>query len=290
MISHPIHVSTVPPSTLAEASFILPKSAKGLDNEATESYFSQLAEREQVNAGANADKFARILPLFIPSSEAPSLAECGGGGGYYTARFLENGYHVTCVDLSEHALAVNSTNAARAGQEHRLETVKGDFVAFIDSTDARFDQIAFIKVLHHFESMASISAALEGALRNVKQGGRVIIFEPNGTNPVWRIALSIAKDKVTGRPKWYYEKNMEFTKVRLLRPIIDRAIAKHARGATVQVRYHYIIPAILMNRLKRLGPALQGLNRILEKTPLKFLLSANFSIVVEVPEESAPVG
>lgn len=240
-----------------------------LTNDETREYISYLAREHGGNEEANADKFSVVERLLLPSDEAPRVLECGGGTGLFTRHLLELGYDVTCVDLSEDALAHNRSNAVKAGYDDRLTTICGDFSQVVDGLQGDFDQVLFLKVLHHFESLESVHGALVSAVDGCRAGGRVVVFEPNGRNPLWRFVYSLRRDPVSGRKKWFYEQNMRFTTV----PNLTAAPV----GRTPRVGYHYVVPASIAERV---GP-LEALNRWLERSPLR-RAALNLSLVIDI--------
>ena len=225
-----------------------------------------------------------LLALAILTQQRGSglSATFGGGGGFYTRRLLANGYRVTCVDLSDEALLVNRSNAQEIGKEKELETVVADFVGFCREDKRQFDQVLFLKVLHHFDRLDSIKEALRGAIRHCRSGGRVIIFEPNGDNPFWWFFLSLMKDKSSGRSKWFYEKNMKFTTVAQLSRILDQLRGELGSEFKYRVGYHYVVPSVILNKRHWMVSVLRKANRMLEATWLRNWFAFNISVVIDV--------
>lgn len=224
-------------------------------------YFSQLACERGTNESDNVDKFVEIAPLLESSDTHPRVLECGAGTGLYTRYLLKLGYRVTAVDLSADALAVNVANAQAAGFGAALKTMVGDFVEVANQLPGEFDQVIFIKVLHHFSDLDHIQSAMASAVTCMAPNGRAILFEPNGRNPMWRIYYSLTKDRVTGRPKWHYEKNTTLIREKNLR---DRL----PTGVTAEFHYHYVIPAFLIEKAGWLKPALERANKKLARSPM----------------------
>lgn len=232
------------------------------DNAEQERYFSGLAANHGVNEGSNVDKSEVIFDLLPPPRTHKHVLECGGGAGFYTTRLLSAGYKVTCVDLSGEALNVNRQSARRIGRESELETIQGDFTRQVAGLPDSFDVAVFVKVLHHFPDLASIADALAAAFRKLRPGGALIIFEPNGRNPLWRPLYLFQKDPVEGKSKWHYEKNLALiTESNLLGSLPE--------GAQGDVQYHYVVPAMLFSGRSALHNLLARLNRMLELSPIK---------------------
>jgi len=239
------------------------RESSNFDNNAEqERYFSGLAENRGVNEGSNVDKSEVIFDLLPPPVTHKHILECGGGAGFYTTRLLRAGYKVTCVDLSGEALSVNRQSARRIDREPELETIKGDFTKQVAGLSDNFDVAVFIKVLHHFSDLASIEEALAAVFRKLRPGGALIIFEPNGRNPLWKPLYLVQKDPVEGKSKWHYEKNLTLiTESNLLGSLPE--------GVQSDVQYHYVVPAMLFSGKSALHNLLARLNKMLERSPLK---------------------
>lgn len=249
-----------------------------ITDEHTKSYFDSIAATRGINAASNADKYDVVRRLLKASDTHPKLLECGGGGGFYTRRFLRDGYDVSCIDLSDRALQENRRQAEQLGASDRLITIVGDFATEALAYPRQYDQVVFIKVLHHFPSLEAIDYALAAGLAACKPGGRLVIFEPNGRNALWKFFLSLAHDTSTGKSKWFYEQNLRLTTT----ANIEAILAKH--GATrARAQYRYVLPAFIIEKnLPGMG-ALRLLNRILERSPLK-RLAFNIAYAFDVVE------
>lgn len=238
-------------------------------------YFQNIARLHGVNKDDNIDKFDVIRDLLRPASTHPRIVECGAGGGYYTRQLLALGFHVTAIDLSAEALAVNRDWAERNGFGARLVTQAGDFSDIVRSQEIKADQFVFIKVLHHFESLDQIRDTLSVAASSTGPGGRIAIFEPNGQNPLWKVLYSFTRDRITGKPKWYYEKNLRLIRRNKIEPLLPA-------GGTSYFQYHYLIPAFLLKRLPILDSLNSAAERILSRTPL-IRYASNISCIIDVP-------
>jgi 2-polyprenyl-3-methyl-5-hydroxy-6-metoxy-1,4-benzoquinol methylase len=236
---------------------------------AQEDYFSELARKRGKNESDNVDKFGEIAQLLRPSHTHPKVLECGAGTGLYTHHLLRLGYQVTAVDLSADALAVNRRIAEAAGFGTALRVSHGDFVEIGSALSDEYDQVVFIKVLHHFADLDRIEAALAVAAKRIGINGQVTLFEPNGRNPLWRLYYTIARDRVTGRSKWAYEKNTALIREGNLRERLPP-------GVSAVFRYHYFIPAYLVMKTGFLRPLVERLNALLGRSGLA-RWSANLS-------------
>ena len=185
-----------------------------------------------------------------------------------------------CKYFSEYFGDYSESVSCKFRKENKLKTVESDFVDFCKSNKEKFDQVVFIKVLHHFSSLKDIEYALLGAVEHCQKGSRVVIFEPNGTNPFWRFFLSFQKG-MSGRSKWFYEQNMKFTTVKNLSNILDIIKLASNRKIRYKIGYHYVIPAMITKKHKR-HSLLDKINNLLESSWLKKWFSFNISIIIDI--------
>jgi len=245
-----------------------------INKDLTKEYFNKIAKEYSVNDHkGNVDKSDIFINELIPVAYAPLILECGGGGGFYTDMFLKLGYNVDSVDISEEALLINANNAKKNGFINKLNTYAGNFNEVVKERNIKYNQVLFIKVLHHFDSLQEIQQAVELGYNVLENNGRIIIFEPNGLNPFWKIFLKREYDKITKKSKWEIEKNLKFTTVANLTFFFKENSIKY------KVNYKYVIPAFLMQKKGLIPNILKFFNRMLEKTFFKYL-AFNILIVV----------
>ncbi|MCP4401780.1 MAG: class I SAM-dependent methyltransferase [bacterium] len=251
-----------------------------LDDEITKEYFSRIAREKSRNENANSDKYQVIRQLMLPCIQHEEILECGGGAGFYTKKILIDGYTVTCVDIAHDALQVNMQEARILGKDTHLKVVTADFIDFCQQNPHQFDQILFIKVLHHFDSLARIKMAILHGIKQCQKGGRIIIFEPNGMNICWKIFLSFYTDNVTGRSKWFYEQNMRYTTMPYFVNILTELKTEYGLSFSYKIGHHYIIPSLLLNKYQFI--LLRKMNTILEACSFKKRFAFNLSVTIDV--------
>jgi SAM-dependent methyltransferase len=247
---------------------------KNINSSDTQFYFDQIALQHGLNESSNVNKFKNIHTLLLPCSTHPEIVECGGGGGLYTQLLLNDGYRVTVVDISREALEHNASRAEKISKAAFLTMVHDNFNKFIGKSDKTFDQFLFIKVFHHFDSLEDIFEALKKSYVRCRSGGRIIIFEPNGKNIFWKLFLKMKKDKITKKPLWHYEQNMNLTTMKNF-----TNFCKHNNFIYFS-RYHYLIPGFILEKnISYITPLLRCLNSLLLMTPLRYLAS-NISCII----------
>lgn len=207
----------------------------------TTEYFDAHASR--LRADNLVDKSHVLRELFfshLPPSSA--VLEVGAGTGLYTISLLAMGHRVTALDLSERSLAVLRESVSKVGLEEGLSLRAGDFLEQAQHLSAAFDAVTFIKVLHHMPSEVAIEEAFQAAWKLLRPGGRIIVFEPNGSCPAWPVLL-----RLRGKEHWHNERNVMLIRRRFLEKALERL-----PGARVQCVYRYVIPGALATRSRAL--------------------------------------
>lgn len=240
----------------------------------TQNYFDSIASNKGLNESSNIDKSSVILNMLLPP-KAGKVLEIGGGGGFYTRLFLYKGYNVCVNDLSSKALHHNYLQAKKNGFEHNLTTIHGNFTEVGRGITPQFAQVLIIKLLHHLDDLNAIRELLVCAERVLLPDGRMVIFEPNGRNPLWKPMYSMKFDKESGKSIWFYEQNLRLiTEQNLIKCIKD------IPSINFTINYHYVIPGFLVERKGLIGKMFKIINSILLKTPLKYF-AFNLSLTID---------
>jgi 2-polyprenyl-3-methyl-5-hydroxy-6-metoxy-1,4-benzoquinol methylase len=106
------------------------------------------------------------------------ILDFGCGPGIFSARLAKMGGHVVGVDISQEFVnqAKNRVN---------LENTKfihiGSSLSDALETQKKFDVIVLVDVIHHLDD---IKVSLKEASIFLKEGGKIIVYEPNLINPV----------------------------------------------------------------------------------------------------------
>jgi SAM-dependent methyltransferase len=242
--------------------------------EETKRYFDAHATRLAVDRLV--DKSGALREVFFDRlAPASRVVEVGAGTGLYTRVLLAAGHEVTAVDLSQACLDQINVSAQAMGTSTRLRTVRGDFMEIAPTLGREtFDAVSFVKVLHHFPDKASIRAALAVAYDLLVGGGRIYVFEPNGDQPLWPLALLLR-----GYSYWQNERN-----VLLIRRAFLTDVAAELPGASCSVGYRYVIPGGLSSRI----PGLVSIDRQLCRLPSRLLnrLAVNIALEITKPLNS----
>lgn len=251
-----------------------------INKDETIKHFESIATNYGVNEhGGNVDKSDSFFEELLPVSLAPHVIECGGGGGLYTIKLLRLGYRVTTIDLSKSALEVNYNNAKRENLHQNLTIIHGDFNEIISSLQKEVHQVLFIKVLHHFDNLEEIKKSIHLSYQILQEGGKIIIFEPNGKNPIWKPAYLMKKNKETGKSLWFYEQNLKLiTRKNLLR-IINPLSSNYC------LKYKYVLPGFIISKKNVFSFFFQKLNEKLENSFFK-VFSFNLLLTLRKKKES----
>jgi 2-polyprenyl-3-methyl-5-hydroxy-6-metoxy-1,4-benzoquinol methylase len=238
----------------------------------TKSYFDKIAGAEGNAWSGNVDKWSSIKELFDPIPGTGEIIECGAGTGMYTIKMLQQGFHITAVDISGKALDVIRQLASDNGLDKNLTTVESDFKDFAAHTDKKFDAVTYFKTLHHFDDLKSIKEAIKLGYELLKPNGSLLGLEPNGDCPFWRPGLllrgrhSKAKESV-----WEAEKGLLMITERNLSRMFQTL-----HDANWEFHWPYVIPAYLAQHLPVLC---DPVNRFLGKT---FLRRYSFNLIFKV--------
>ncbi len=106
------------------------------------------------------------------------ILDFGCGPGIFSARLAKMGGHVVGVDISQEFV-----NQAK----NRVTLENTEFIHISSSlsdalkTQRKFDVIVLVDVIHHLDN---IEVSLKEASIFLKDGGKIIVFEPNLINPV----------------------------------------------------------------------------------------------------------
>lgn len=211
--------------------------------EETTRYFEEHAGR--LRADRLVDKSSALKEiLFDRIAPRSRVLEVGAGTGLYTLPLLDAGHHVTAVDLSESCLEQIRGRVQGGGHEGQLTTRAGEFGAVAhELAPGTLDAVVFIKVLHHFASKDAIRSALHDAYRLLAPGGKILIFEPNGSYPLWPAVL-LAR----GVDYFKNEKNVFLIRRRFFESVLDEL-----PGARHSCRYRFVVPGGIVKRAPLLG-------------------------------------
>lgn len=211
--------------------------------EETTTYFEQHAERLRAERLVDKSSALREL-LFDRLAPGSRVLEVGAGTGLYTLALLEDGHQVLAVDLSPACLGQIEARVAGSARARQLSVRAGDFLDVArELGQEAFDAVTFIKVLHHFPDRAAIRNALQRGYDLLTPGGKLLIFEPNGSHPLWPPFLLSR-----GFAHWKNEKNVLLVR----RSFLDE-VAAELPGATSSCRYRFVIPGGLIKRFPRLA-------------------------------------
>jgi len=113
---------------------------------------------------------------------------CGSGGFLIATAPLCK--EIVGIDISERFVAEGQNNIREMKIENAsISHAKGDQIAY---SDAYFDVLIMIDVIHHLES---IDSTLMEAFRVLKPGGKIIVFEPNKLNPLLALMCVIDRNE-----------------------------------------------------------------------------------------------
>ncbi len=120
------------------------------------------------------NKLRDALPLKIDSS----ILEIGCGAGRFSLPLLDQGFSMTCIDMSKELVDVF---LASLKKNHKAQVLAQDLFAMTGS----FDFVIGFFVLHHFDDHGPLFDKIKTLL---KPGGSIAFIEPNPYNPLYYVA------------------------------------------------------------------------------------------------------
>jgi ubiquinone/menaquinone biosynthesis C-methylase UbiE len=106
------------------------------------------------------------------TKEKMTIADIGGGPGYYAFWLQSLGHHVTLIDLSSKNIELVNDHAKRSGNP-LTKCGTGDATK-LDLPDQQFDLVLLLGPLYHLTEKEERLKALSEAKRIVKPGGMVL--------------------------------------------------------------------------------------------------------------------
>lgn len=160
------------------------------------------------------------------------VLEVGCGMGRFTMRMAARGVHIEGLDLSP--VLLDRFRALNAGR-FAIPLHCGDVVAPPSDLLNRFDVVVGFFVLHHVKDVGEAVGAMA---RMLKPGGRLVLLDANGYNPLFYV-------QVLGTPgmTWAGDKGM----TRMRPGLVSRALAQAGMGQFELTRFG-VFPAIVGDR------------------------------------------
>ena len=113
----------------------------------------------------------------IEGVSSQTILDIGCGTGELCRALAELGANVTGIDPDENAIAQAIEQGG--GAIYRVATLDD-----LDASPNSFDVVIFCTSLHHIPDMAE---ALQGAIKLVKNSGKIIIVEPQPDDPLYPV-------------------------------------------------------------------------------------------------------
>lgn len=165
------------------------------------------------------------------------ILELGTGTGVYGMEMARRGAKVTGIDISLSAIKF-ANNWAKADKVNFKGLVAD--CEDLPFPDKSFDVVFFGAMLHHFPDCTS---PVREAVRVLKPGGKLILVEPNGYNPVVRFSRFLAR-KLPAK----YADSIQATKNETIHtPRQYRKILLNLKLTGFKTRYISRKPAHLLN-------------------------------------------
>lgn len=193
------------------------------------------------------DRRADLALTFFNPSKGDTILDLGCGVGIFTVKLAKTSATIIGIDITEASIQFAQKNNLK----DNIEYITGSAYN-LPFEDNSIDYITGNAVLHHFD----LNKALPEMKRILKEGGKIIFFEPNMLNP--QIFLE-KKVRCIGKMLQNTEDETAFYKKEIQNILIKLGFVD------VQVTpfdfMHPIIPGVFLQPLKLL-------NCVLEKTPI----------------------
>lgn len=121
----------------------------------------------------------------LEQNSGKKLLETGCGSGVFGKRLAQRGYQVTGVDLSQKMVDLANTKSVP-----KFKAIQGDLEDHNLFEKGFYEIIFWGQVLHHFPN---IDLVIQNSHQWLKKEGKIVIIEPNGSNPVNRISHFFGK-------------------------------------------------------------------------------------------------
>ncbi len=115
------------------------------------------------------------------------ILDAGCGAGYWSRKFSINGCDTIGVDISEDLIEA-ARKQALPGQTFQVCDLNKEL-----PFDKKFDGIFCGCVLHHLPEIKDVDLIIQNLTGCLKPGGKLIIIEPNGSNPIVRMSRFVGR-------------------------------------------------------------------------------------------------
>ena len=180
---------------------------------------------------------ADVLEGYLGLPAGSRLIELGCGVGRLALPLLEKGYRVTGVDASRESLSVLEELAEKRGLGASLEAVESDFNDVVYK--GVFDGAYCASTVHLLaDTPEGRHKVFKNLVLSVKEGGVVVVSQPNPFNPLFILYLIFS-----GSVSWGVEKAF-------LRYNLSNLKALFSNSGLKRIRYGYygMLPTRWINR------------------------------------------
>jgi len=116
------------------------------------------------------------------------ILDAGCGGGYWGRVFAGSGHRAVGIDLVPRVIS-RAAKKAVTGQSFLV----GNLLKQLPFTKKNFDGIICGFILHHFPDKDDLDTVVNNLKNCLKQNGKIILVEPNGSNPIVSISRRIGR-------------------------------------------------------------------------------------------------
>ncbi len=238
-------------------------SAKKQDKEYERLFFDEVADLGDYDTFEEGFYMDVLEEASFLHADPLVIMDAGTGSGAFAKRIAGLGHTVVGVDISPKMIDVLNASA-----KDNLTGIVGDLEDCSIFPPEHFDAIFCGQALHHLPDPSQV---IKNFSYWIKPSGRLILLEPNGSNPIWRISsflgiiVAALIPKLRTKIRSRNEINHSFKKYRLL--LEDSGLFKidkvHSISPTFQTGRSFLGVLVLARA------ALFWVNRVMLPEPYK---------------------
>jgi SAM-dependent methyltransferase len=223
------------------------------NKKAEQTYFHKKVEAGHYDTAEDYEDISHLFSLDQIHRSGELVLDAGCGTDAFGIRLAKRGYRAIGIDISRKECEFVLNRTEKEGVCFPI--LIGDLEGLPFKSES-FDNIFCGAVLHHFHNF---NPALEEMIRILKKGGRIILVDPNGSNPLWGLyflanRLSIRWFKRRG----YLTINERLRSVKAYSKALEKREVNEIKVHILKINKSVGIKKFLINLWSRLLPSTLG--------------------------------
>jgi ubiquinone/menaquinone biosynthesis C-methylase UbiE len=121
----------------------------------------------------------------IINKEDMKALDCGCGTGYFALVLNENGFNITCLDISKEMINITKNKLRKC---KNVKYIVGEAEKYFRSTNKKYDLISFLGVIHHIYDYETLFKLVN---KHLNSGGLIYIAQdprkiPDNEKDKWK--------------------------------------------------------------------------------------------------------